>query len=229
MKTVISVRFIQYYGYFGYINQETIPTREIPNKINEIVLYDFIDSNREPCVITSFMLNFQEYGNLYFNMDLPLLNKIPTHRSPKAITRKEKFAFCTGTNSLWISVSAIELTGPIYEKLNYVKKRKNPIEIYGEINYSIQETYKWNGGQIKREIWYDYHQFLELKWTMEEKIKKLRWEHGDTLAQIEKAVKILLVSKNQAQSLMSIWRKGDVEELVMYMREEESKKKGGDK
>lgn len=229
MKTVISVCFIQYHGYFGYVSQETIPLRQIPNKINEIIFYDFIDTDREPCIITSFMPDFQRYGNLYFNIDIPLLNKIPTHRTSKAITRKEKFAFCTGTNSLWISVKAIELTGPIYEKLDYVKKRKNPVEIYGEINYSIQETYKWNGGQLKREIWYDYHQFLDLKYAMETKIKELRWEHGDTLVQTEKAVKILLMFKNQAQSLMKIWRNMDVEELVMYMQEEKSKKKGGDK
>lgn len=228
METVISVRFVQYHGYFGYVDQETAFTKQIPNGINEIVFYDFIDHEREPHIVTSFMPDFQRYGNLYFNIDVPLLNKIPTHRASKAITRKEKFAFCTGTNSLWIDVKAIELTGPIYEKLNYVKKRKNPVEVYGEINYSIQETYKWKSGQIKREIWYDYHQFLDLKCTMEVKLKELRWEQGDALAKTEKAVKILLMFKNQAQNLMRIWRESDTEELVTYLRDEESKKKGGD-
>ncbi len=232
MKTIISVRFVQYYGFFGYVDQEGIfPIKQIANRIFEIVFYKINPETKEPKVVATFEPD-SNHGNFYFEMNTPLLDKLPIHNKSTAIKPKEKFAIIKNSKNvlnevginLWIDADAISLEGPIYRKVNHVAKRKDNKEIFNGINYSITETYTWNGGMFVRNKWYDYQQILDLRYKLDEKFKKLRWESKEDLSIIDEAVKALLFFKRSCESVLKIWRDNDVEDLVLIMQEEDNAK-----
>lgn len=229
METIISVHFVQFHGFFGYINQENIPAKQIANKIFEIVFYRMNPETKEPKVVATFEPD-SNHGNFYFKMNIPLLNKLPIHNKPTAIKPKEKFAIIKNSKNvlnevginLWIDADAISLEGPIYKKVNHVAKRKDNKEILNGVNYGITETYIWNGGMFVRNRWYDYQQILDLRYELEEKFKKLRWESKENLSIVDEAVKALLLFKRSCESVLKIWRDGDIEDLVLIMQEKDN-------